>query len=110
MPFFGWENGREYGIIGGQAAAAQLFELLHQFASLGSQTGAAFFIGVNNLDPQMLFGGLDFAPDGFVGHFQNLGRLIDRAGLVNAFQNIHAALAEDDIVVLIDDPMAGSEF
>ena len=55
----------------------------------------------------MLFGGFDLTPDGFIGHFHNLGRLVDRAGLLDAFQDFHAAFAEDDVVVLVHNPVAG---
>jgi hypothetical protein len=86
----------------------QFPEHFYQRTSLGSQAGAGFFAGVNDFDLQMLFGGLNLAPDGFLRHFQGFGGLVDRTSRGDAFQNLHAALAENDIVVLIDKPMTGS--
>ena len=63
---------------------------------------------MNHFDLQMLFGGFDLTPDRFIGHFHNLGRLVDRAGLLYAFQDFHAAFTEDDVVVPVHNPVAGS--
>ena len=98
------------GIVCVQAFAAQLFEGGDQFPPLVSQMGTGLFVGVHHFYLQVLFGGLDLAPDGFIGHFQGFGCLVDRSGPGDTFQDFHTAFAENDIIALIDNPVAGPEF
>jgi hypothetical protein len=56
----------------------------------------------------MLFGGLYFTPDGFVRHLHHFGGLIDGSGLFDVSQNFRPAVANDNVVVFINDPLAGS--
>jgi hypothetical protein len=56
----------------------------------------------------MLFGGLYFTPDGFVRHLHQFGGLINGPCLFNVSQNFCPAVTNDDVVVFINDPLAGS--
>ncbi len=87
--------------------AAQFGKCFNQFPAFRGQMGAGFPIGLNHLDLEVFFGGFDFTPHGFVGHLQGLGRLVDRTGTVDGFENFHAAFAENDTVILIHNPMTG---
>ena len=70
---------------------------------------AAFLsIGMHNSGIQMFFGGLYLAPDSFVRHLHHFGGLIDGSGLFDVAQNFRPAFTDDDVVMFIDDPLAGS--
>ena len=100
-----FENFAEDFIIRVHASVFQKPIFFEQCFALPGQAGAEFAVGVNDILVQVLFGGFDFAPDPFVRHFHNLGGLIDGTGFFNVFQNFGAAFADDDIAVIINNPV-----
>ena len=76
---------------------------------MAGQAGTFLAFGVHDILVEVFFGGFDLAPDSFVGHPHDLGGLVDGAGSFDIFQNFRPALADNDIAVLINDPVARSE-
>jgi hypothetical protein len=63
---------------------------------------------MHNSGIQMFFGGLNLAPDSFVRHLHRFGGLIDGSDLFDVLQDFRPAIADDDVVMFINDPLAGS--
>jgi hypothetical protein len=109
--FFGeadslFEDFAENYIILGHAFFFKLLKLLQQLFTLAGQAGTFFAVGVHDTLLQVFFGGFNLAPDPFIGHFHNFGSLVDRAGFFNIFKDFRSALTDDDIAVLINNPIA----
>jgi hypothetical protein len=101
-----FENFTEDFVVRGHAFFFQLFVLLQQFFALTGQAGAFLAVGVHDILIEVFFGGFNLTPDAFVGHFHDLGGLVNGAGPFDICQNFRPAFADDNITSLINDPIA----
>jgi hypothetical protein len=106
--FFLFENAIKHLIIHRYTFFFQTSIFLQQLLALPGQSAAFFSIGMHYSGIHMLFGGFNFTPDSFVRHLHHFGGLINGSGLFDILQDFRSAVADDDVVMFINYPLAGS--
>jgi hypothetical protein len=100
------KNIAKYFVICGHTLGLQQFIFGQKvFAGL-RKARSLFAVRVHNAGIHVFFSRFDLAPNCFVRHFHQFGGLIHRARLINMLQNLGPALPNDDVVVLIHNPLA----